>query len=155
VVPSRIGPQRAATPRGLSVAAFVAAAVLLAACGGGGGQAQTRRSTPTTTTSSTGGGGPTVTVGIICVTPTDASQAVLSSWTAGDRAAAARCASPAVVSALFAHASRGTGWTFKGCDGPDPGVPQCTYASSGGHASLTLVGSEASGWHVDSLSFGP
>ena len=159
MVPSRVGPQRAAAPAGLTTAAaVVAAASLLVACGGSSSQVQTRRSPATSTTApapSSTAGGPSVTVGIICSVPTDAAQALLSAWLAGDRAAAGRCASPAAVSALFARAGRGTGWTFQGCDGPDPGVPQCSYASAGGHASLTLMGSEASGWKVDSLSFGP
>jgi hypothetical protein len=131
---------------------------LLAACGGGGSQVQSHRRPAAATTvpsASSTTGGPSVTVGIVCIDPTDAAQSVLSAWTAGDRAAAARCASPAVVSALFGRASRGTGWTFQGCGGPDPGVPQCTYTAAGAHASLTLMGSESSGWRVDSLSFGP
>jgi hypothetical protein len=156
VVPSRLGPQRAAPPRRLIAAAAVAAAVL-AGCGGSSGRVQSRHSPVSTTApaASSTTGGPSVTVGIICIAPTDAAQALLSAWATGDQAAAGRCASPAAVSALFGHASRGTGWTFQGCGGPDPGVPQCTYASAGGHASLTLMGSEASGWKVDSLSFGP
>ena len=158
MVPSRVGPQRAAAPAGLTTAAaVVAAASLLVACGGSSSQVQTRPSPATSTTAPapSTSGGPSVTVGIICSVPTDAAQALLGAWLAGDRAAAGRCASPAAVSALFARAGRGTGWTFQGCDGPDPGVPQCSYASAGGHASLTLMGSEASGWKVDSLSFGP
>ncbi len=157
MVPRRVSPERAASSRRLSAAAVVAAAALLAACGGGGGQVQAHPATTTTTAPapSTTAGGSSVTVGIICIAPTDAAQAVLSAWTAGDRAAAGRCAAPAAVSALFARASTGAGWTFQGCGGPDPGVPQCTYASAAGHASLTLIGSEASGWRVDSLSFGP
>jgi hypothetical protein len=138
--------------------AVVAAASVLAGCGGSNGPVQARRSRPTTTTTPvppSTPGGPSVTVGIICIDPTDAAQTLLRAWGAGDRAAAARCASPAAVSALFARASRGSGWTFQGCDGPDPGVPQCSYASGGGRASLTLMGSEASGWKVDSLSFSP
>ena len=158
MVPSRVGPQRAGAPAGLTTAAVVvAAASLLVACGGSSSHVQTRRSPATSTTAPapSTSGGPSVTVGIICSVPTDAAQALLSAWLAGDRAAAGRCASPAAVSALFARAGRGTGWTFQGCDGLDPGVPQCSYASAGGHASLTLMGSEASGWKVDSLSFGP
>ena len=157
MVPSRLGPQRAASPRRLIAAGAVATAVL-AGCGGSSGRVQSHHSPATTTTApaaSSTTGGPSVTVGIVCIAPTDAAQALLSAWTAGDQAAAGRCASPAAVAALFGHASRGTGWTFQGCGGPDPGVPQCTYSSAGGHASLTLMGSEASGWRVDSLSFGP
>jgi hypothetical protein len=136
-------------------AALLATAVLAAACGGSSGRVQPRRSPTTTTLTPTStGGGPSVTVGIICSAPVDAAQALFSAWVAGDQAAAGRCASPAAVSALFARARRGTGWAFQGCDGPDPGVPQCTYASGAGHVALTLMGSEASGWKVDSLSFG-
>lgn len=139
------------------VAALLAGAAVLAACGGGGGgRVQTRppvTSAPTVPSTLPSAGGPSVTVGIICSTPTDAAQAVVNAWMAADQAAAQRCASPAAVGTLFARAR--AAWTFQGCDGPDPGVPQCTYAYPGGHASLTLAGTEAQGWKVDRVAFGP
>jgi prepilin-type processing-associated H-X9-DG protein len=76
-------------------------------------------------------------------------------WQAADPAAAGRCAAPAAVATLFGRRGEGAAWTFEGCDGPDPGVPRCNYAYAGGHASLRLAGTEAQGWKVDQVSFGP
>lgn len=136
------------------VVALALGVVALAGCGGGGGTVTSRgRSTTTAPTLPLGGGGPSVTVGIICITPTDASQAVVSAWQAGDMTAAARCASTSAVSTLFAHPGRGAGWTLQGCDGPDPGVPVCTFVYAGGHATFTLQGTEAQGWKVDQVAF--
>jgi hypothetical protein len=135
---------------------LVGVAVLTACGGGGGGRVQTRApvtSVPTLPSTPASPGGPSVTVGIICSTPTEAAQALVNAWMAADQAAAGRCASPAAVATLFARTR--AAWTFQGCDGPDPGVPQCTFAYSGGHASLTLAGTEAQGWRVDHVSFGP
>ena len=134
------------------VVALLAGVAVLAACGGGSGRVQTRASVPTVP-STPAPGGPSVTIGIICSTPNDAAQALVNAWMAADPGAAGRCASAAAIAALFARAR--APWTFQGCDGPDPGVPQCTYAYSGGHASLTITGTEARGWKVDRVSFGP
>ena len=135
------------------VVALALGVLALAGCGGGGGKVATRGPSTTVATTPPGAGGPSVTVGIICITPTDASQAVLSAFQAGDATAAARCASASAVSTLFAHPGRGAGWTLHGCDGPDPGVPICTVDYAGGHASFTLQGTEAQGWKVDSVAF--
>jgi hypothetical protein len=137
------------------VVALAVGVLALAGCGDGGGKVATRGPSTTTSTTLPGGGGPSVTVGIICMTPTDAAQAVVSAWQAGDSTAAARCASASAVSTLFAHPGRGAGWTLQGCGGPDPGVPVCTFAYAAGHASFTLQGTEAQGWQVDEVSFSP
>jgi hypothetical protein len=124
---------------------LVVSAVLLGACGGGSSGVQSQKPVTTTTTAASS---PPLTVGIICMTPTDAAQAFVAAWMAGDQGAAGRCATPAAVSTLFARNGRGAGWTFQTCDGPDPGVPVCTFAYTGGTARLTLNGTEAAGWKV-------
>jgi hypothetical protein len=128
-------------------AVLVASAVLLGACGGGGGSGGQSQK-PTTTTAAATGSSPALTVGIICTSPTDAAQAFVTAWLAGDRGAAGRCADPAAVSTLFARSGRGAAWTLQACVGPDPGVPVCTFAYPGGTARLTLEGTEAAGWKV-------
>ena len=157
MVPRRVGVERVAGPAtGVTragVAALTVAVVALAGCGGGGAQVATHGPSTTRPTVPTSGGGPSVTVGIICITPTDASQAVVSAWHAGDAPAAARCATASAVSALFAHPGAGAGWTFAGCDGPDPGVPTCTFTYPGGKATFTLQGTEAEGWKVGQVAF--
>jgi hypothetical protein len=94
-----------------------------------------------------------VTVGIICTTPQDATETLVGSWIAGAEAAAARCADQAVVDELFRTSGAGATWVFQGCDGPDPGVPQCQYSYEGGGATFTLNGTEAAGWKVTALEF--
>ena len=128
---------------------LVVSAVLLGACGGGSTGVQTQKPTATTTPSN-----PPLTIGIICTTPTDAAEAFVGAWMAGDRAAAGRCATPVAVSTLFARNGRGAGWTFQACRGPDPGVPVCTFAYPGGTARLTLNGTEAAGWKVAQVQLG-
>jgi len=162
VVPGRLGAQRAAEPARLNRSAILAAALgvalVAAACGGGSTQAERHHggSTTTTTPSTTGtsAGGPPLTVGIICTTPTDAAQAFVAGWVAGDRAAASRCGSPDAVTTIFAHGTNAAAWAFQGCGGPDPGVPVCTFTYPGGTAQLTLMGTEAQGWKVSSTSLG-
>ena len=159
MVPGGIGAERPAEqPADVTRTGVVTLAmgvVALAGCGGGSAQVATHPPTTTAPTVPANGGGPSVTVGIICITPTDAAQAVVSAWQAGDAAAAARCATAGTVSTLFAHPGAGAGWTFQGCDGPDPGVPICTFDYPGGHASLTLQGTEAQGWKVAQVAFAP
>lgn len=136
--------------RAAALAALLAAAVMLGACGGG--SSVQSRGTTTTSTATTSTGGPPITVGIICMTPTDAAHALVDAWTSNDRGAAGRCASDAAVAALFGR--RGDpSWAFQGCDGPDPGVPICTYRGSGGTLRLTLMGTEAQGWKVTDVAF--
>lgn len=139
--------------RPASVAVAVLAAVLLAGCGGGTSRVASHHPA-TTTTTGLGAGGPSVTVGIICDTPTAAAQALVAAWTAGDRPAAGRCAMPGAVTTLFTRPGQGSGWTFQACDGPDPGVPICTFTYSGGTARLTLMGTEAAGWKVSQVDLG-
>jgi hypothetical protein len=143
-----------------AAAGFVVAALAVTACGGGGSaRVQTRASTTTTTTvpasAPTSGGGPSVTIGIICLNPADASQTLVRAWIAGDAVAAARCATAAAVTALFARSGAGAAWALQGCDGPDPGVPQCRFSYPGGQATFTLMGSDASGWRVTQVVLAP
>jgi len=139
-------------PAGVAVA--LVAAVVLAGCGGGSGTRVASHGSSTTTTTALGAGGPSVTVGIICSTPTQAAQAFVAAWTAGDRAAAGRCATTGAVTMIFARHGAGAGWAFQACDGPDPGVPICTFAYPGGSAQLTLMGTEAAGWKVSQVDLG-
>jgi hypothetical protein len=93
-----------------------------------------------------------VTVGIICSTPEEASQALYNSWVAGDQTAARRCASNGAVATLFATSGAGASYTFQGCYG-DPGVPTCGYSYEGGAVIFTLNGTEAAGWKVVSVGY--
>jgi hypothetical protein len=139
-------------PAGVAVA--LVAAVVLAGCGGGGSPRVASHPATTTTTTTSGAGGPSVTIGIICTTPTEAAQAFVQAWTAGDRAGAGRCAMPGAVTTIFSRPGAGAGWTFQACGGPDPGVPICTFAYPGGSAQLTLMGTEAAGWKVSQVDLG-
>jgi len=86
------------------------------------------------------------------MTPAQAAQTFVQAWTAGDRAAAGRCAMAGAVTAIFANSGAGAAWTFQGCGGPDPGVPICTFVYPGGSARLTLMGTEAQGWKVSQIT---
>ena len=136
---------------------------------GGGDDAPTVRSassttavvasTPSTLAPSTTLSGPTttsgqtsVTVAIICTTPEDASQGVVSAWIANDRTAAERCATAAALDTLFETSGAGAQWTFQGCSG-DPGVPDCAFTYPGGSAHFTLNGTEAAGWKVVQVGY--
>jgi hypothetical protein len=114
-----------------------------------GSEASTSTSTSTSTTDDTS----SVTVGIICTSPEDAASALVSAWTAGDRAAARRCATDAVVDELFTTNGAGNTWTDQGCDKTDPAAPVCAYSYEGGAAFLTTGGSDAGGWKVTKLRF--
>ena len=94
-----------------------------------------------------------VTIGIICTTPRDATDTLVGAWIAGEKAAAARCAEDAVVEELFEASGEGAQWIFQGCNGPDPGVPQCQYSYEGGGVTFTLAGTEAAGWRVSSVEY--
>ena len=78
-------------------------------------------------------------------------MSLVDAWVAGDRGAAARCATPGAVATIFATSGADARWTFEGCDLSDPGVPVCTYRYSGGSAKLTIEGTEARGWMVTKL----
>ena len=110
--------------------------------------ASTSTTSPTTSTAET-----SVTIGIICTSPPDAASTLVSAWTAGDRAAAERCASTAVVDQLFQTNGAGNTWVDQGCDTTVPEAPVCAYSYEGGAAFLTVTGSDAGGWHVTKLSF--
>jgi hypothetical protein len=127
----------------------IGAALVAASCG----DATTTRhvgTRPTTTISVPSTGGTTVPAAS-CTMPTLAARAVVNAWLAGDRTAAGQCATPDAVAMLFAHPGHAAGWTFQGCDGPDPGVPVCTFSYRGGVGRLTLHGTEAAGWSVDNV----
>jgi hypothetical protein len=143
----------------LAVGGVLFAVVLgVAGCGGGGDDEETTSSSttlvattlaPATTADTT-----PVTVGIICNVPEDAATTLFNAWTAGDQAAASRCATPEAVGTLFAHPGAGAQWTFQGCNGGnDPGVPICQYSYEGGAANFTENGSEATGWKVVSVGY--
>jgi hypothetical protein len=101
-----------------------------------------------TTTTSPAADQTTVTVGIVCTTPEDASNALVNAWKGGDRTAAARCASASAVDTIFQSGGQDAAWAFEGCPGADPGVPECAFTYPGGTARLTLNGTEAEGWKV-------
>jgi hypothetical protein len=126
----------------------VGAVLVAAACSGTNGARHAGNGTTSTTISVSSTGGTTVPTGG-CSTPTIAARAVVDAWLAGDRATAAGCATPDAVGTLFARSGRSAGWTFQSCDGPDPGVPVCTFTYPGGIGRLTLHGTEAAGWSVD------
>jgi hypothetical protein len=171
LVPCRFGAQRAASGphvicrRGVPVAAVCAFALMLAACGGDDGSSvrtqssstssstSTSTSTTTTTTAPIPPGTTDVTVGIICDSAEHAVQAAVQAWGANDRNAAGRCATPAVVGALFQTSGVGNSWFFQGCDRTDPGVPVCAYSYEGGAAFFTVEGTEAAGWKATKLEF--
>lgn len=141
--------------------ALVAVLALLAAgCNGDGGEESQRRTTTTTsstTSSSTATSTTTTTtappVTVSCSSPSASSQTIYAAWVAGDRAAADRCAGSSVVETLFMNPGAGANWSFEGCGGPDPGVPQCFFRYEGGGVTLTFQGSEAAGWAATNISF--
>ncbi len=163
MVPGGVRLERAPARGGLTrrraplIASLAGLSLLLAACGGGDDEVKAQSTTTTTTTSTTTttppSTSPPVTVGIICSTPDQAAMALVDAWKAGDQAAAARCATPAAVSTMFQTNGAGAQWTFQGCGGPDPGVPQCQYSYEGGAATFTLNGTEAAGWKVVNVGF--
>jgi hypothetical protein len=126
----------------------VGAVLVAAACSGTNGTGHAGKQTTSTTTSASSPSGTTVPTGG-CSTPTIAARAVVDAWLVEDRTTAAGCATPDAVATLFARSGRSAGWTFQSCDGPDPGVPVCTFTYPGGIGRLTLHGTEAAGWSVD------
>jgi hypothetical protein len=146
---------------GVLVVILVGVGIAVAAGGGGNDTIDataTTLATSTTTSTTlvetpTTSGTTTVTVGIICTTPEDAAKGVVSAWEAGDRPAAARCASQAALDELFKASGAGATWTFQGCGGPDPGLPTCQFSYVGGAANFKMTGTEAAGWKVDQVSY--
>ena len=142
---------------GALVFVLMAAGVALALGGGGDDndvaiEVTTTTSSTTTTTTTTVDDTTPVTVGIICTTPEEAAMALVDSWLAGDQAAAARCALDAAVTKIFETSGAGAQYTWQGCFG-DPGVPTCAYTYEGGSVNLSLAGTEAAGWKVQSVSY--
>ena len=113
----------------------------------------TTRATEASTSTSTTEPTTAVTVGIICTSPGDAASALVSAWTADDRAAGARCATGAVVDQLFQTSGAGNTWMDQGCDASDPAAPVCAYSYEGGAAFLTASGTDAGGWKITRLQF--
>jgi hypothetical protein len=143
----------------LLAAVLCAVALVGAACSGSDdsadktGSSTTRSSTTATVAPPTVPDTTSVTVGIICTTPEDAVQGIVAAWGADDRAAAGRCASPAVIDRLFQTSGVGNSWFFQGCDSADPGVPICAFSYEGGAAFFTVEGTEAAGWKATKLEF--
>jgi hypothetical protein len=135
------------------IAAVFAVALVTAACSGDDSSESTTTSTTSTTRADFPPDTTTVTVGIICSSAEDAAQSVVQAWGADDEAAAARCASDTVVSALFRTSGVGNTWFFQGCDLTDPGVPVCAFSYEGGAAFFTVEGTEAAGWKATKLEF--
>jgi hypothetical protein len=139
------------------VAVVFAFALVVGACGGDGSSSSDSTSTSSSTTSTSRADTPpdttSVTVGIICSTAEDAAQSVVQAWGADEQAAAARCASDAVVEVLFRTSGVGNTWFFQGCDRADPGVPICAFSYEGGAAFFTVEGTEAAGWKATKLEF--
>lgn len=68
-----------------------------------------------------------------------AAKSLYEAWTRGDRAAAARVAEPAAVTALFARPwQAGDGWAFSECDGA-AGSLICTWSRPAGQQVLMRV----------------
>lgn len=133
-----------------AVVALVAVASLVAACSGNSDTNTSKSGNRTTSTTSPDT--PSVTIGIICDTPTDAAQSFEQAWEAGDRAAAARCADDAAVTTIFRTGGRSANWEFEGCES-DPGGSTCSYRYEGGSAAFTVRGSDADGWKVAKVVF--
>lgn len=137
------------------VAVLLALAVVATACGGDDGSSETTDTSITTSTTAvdTPPDTTSVTVGIICSTAEEAAESTVEAWGADDQAAAARCATDAVVDVLFRTSGVGNSWFFQGCDRADPGVPICAFSYEGGAAFFTVEGTEAAGWKATKLEF--
>jgi hypothetical protein len=114
-------------------------------------------SVPTTTVTTTAvpptSGQTSVTVGIICSSPDEASAALVDGWKAGDRAGAERCAAADAVNVMFQTNGAGAQYVSQGCDLSDPGVPICSWTYPGGSTAMTVEGTEAAGWKVTKVVF--
>ena len=92
-----------------------------------------------------------VTLGIICTSPRDATDTLVGAWIAGDAAAAARCAETAVVDELFEADGAGAQWIFQGCG--IAGADLSQYSYEGGAVTFTVAGSDDVGWKVAAIEF--
>jgi hypothetical protein len=73
------------------------------------------------------------------ISPESAAKSLYEAWTKADRAAAARVAEPAAVTALFARTwQAGEGWAFSECTGA-AGSTICTWARPSGQQVLLRV----------------
>jgi hypothetical protein len=101
-------------------------------------------STSSTTSSSTTTAPPATTVTsrpatTAAISPESAARSLYEAWTKADRAAAARVARPAAVTALFARTwQAGEGWAFSECTGA-AGSTICTWARPNGEQLLFRV----------------
>ena len=136
--------------------AVVAIVVLLTACGGGGGGG---KSTPSATTNPPSPSPSTATQTTTTTTqvsqipqasPDAAAVAVLNAWRAGDRAAAARVATPTAIATLFAQPPQG--FSSRGCQDPLAGRSACSFGIGGGLVDVNTV-TLAGGWLVDGVTF--
>jgi hypothetical protein len=83
-----------------------------------------------------------------------AGEAMYQAWTRGDRGAAAKNASPAAVSQLFAKGwSSGAGWTFVGTDGGAGTIFLTWRQAAGGQLILAASDGPAGYFYVDSVEF--
>ncbi len=147
------------------VPVLVASALALVACGGGDdSDAEEAREPTTTSSTTTTTPAPTTTATTTppppappqtCKTPEEAATSLHDGWAVGDQAAAARCALPAAVSALFGGPSGpAAGEFFAGCFGQASPVT-CSYAYEGGGINFTIVcaASLGIGCQVTAVSF--
>lgn len=107
--------------------------------------------TPSGVVSTSAEGESSVTLGIICTSPRDATDTLVGAWIAGDAAAAARCAETAVVDELFETDGAGAQWTFQGCGVAGPDL--CQYSYEGGAVTFTVAGSDDAGWKATAVEF--
>ncbi len=128
----------------------VVAIVSFSACGGGD---STSTGTDKSTPSSPDPDETSVTIGVICTSPSEAAETVVSAWEASDKAAALRCSNTETVDQLFKTSGASAEWVFQGCTTTTPEKSQCPFTYEGGAAFFTVTGSDAMGWQASSLSY--
>jgi hypothetical protein len=82
--------------------------------------------------------------------PDEAANRLLAAWHGGDRAGAARVATPAAVATVFAHPP--VDFTDRGCQDPIGGQASCAFGAGGGLVTVHTV-NQAGGWLVDQVTF--
>ena len=144
---------------GVSALVFILVAVGIALAVSGGDDSNVSVSATTTSSTTTTTLPPTtttvtvpVTVGTICTTPDEAAMSFVEAWIAGNKPAAARCATGTAVDALFQNSGAGAQYMWQGCSG-DPGAPTCSYTYEGGALNIAVTGTDATGWKVQSISY--
>jgi hypothetical protein len=145
-------------------AAWLLAAAALpwaaAACGSGG---KSPGASPTTTAATTSTTAPTTTVPATTSTtaykpatteptPDDAAYQLVTAWGDGNRAQAARIASPAAVGSLFAIPYPGAYLQFRGCSsGFSPA--SCIYRNVNANSIIDVYATRvAGGWYISSVT---